>query len=83
MATTGASRADRVKLRATFPHVRELAIIAGAYMAYMYTRSLAFDDFGATALSNAAKIISLEKIGGLLLGGRNGSSGPSPAPKLS
>ena len=61
MVAMGARRADRVRLTATFPHVRELAIIAGAYFVYMYTRSLAFDDFGATALSNAAKIISLER----------------------
>ena len=61
MATMGANRAHRAWLKATFPHMRELAIIAGAYWVYMYTRALAFDDFGATALSNAAKIISLER----------------------
>ena len=33
----------------------------GAYFFYMYTRSLVFDDFEATALANAAKIISLER----------------------
>ena len=51
----------RVLLRNSLPHARELAIIAGAYFIYMYTRALAFDDFGATALANAATIISLEK----------------------
>ena len=61
MATMGASPRDRIRLWTTVPHIRELAIIAGAYWVYMYTRSLAFNDFGATALSNAAKIISLEK----------------------
>ena len=48
-----------VKLAA--PHLRELAIVAGAYLAYMYSRALVFDDFGATALSNASAIISLEQ----------------------
>ena len=51
----------RVWLRTGLPHARELAIIAGAYWIYMYTRSLAFDDFRATAFENAAKIISLEQ----------------------
>ena len=50
-----------VWLRTVLPHARELGIIAGAYFIYMYTRSLVFDDFGATALANAGKIISLEK----------------------
>ena len=61
MATWGANPADWSRLRTAVPHIRELAIIAGAYFVYMYTRSLAFDDFGVTALANAAKIISLEK----------------------
>ena len=51
----------RVWLRKALPHARELAIIAGAYWIYMYTKSLVFNDFGATALANAGTIISLEK----------------------
>ncbi len=51
----------RAWLRAASPHAWQLAIIAGAYFAYMYTRALVFDDVKATALANAAKIISLEK----------------------
>ena len=51
----------RVSLRTALPHARELAIIAGAYWIYMYTKSLVFNDFGATALANAGTIISLEK----------------------
>ena len=43
------------------PHLRELAIIAGAYWVYMYSRSLALGDLGATALDNARKVISLER----------------------
>ena len=43
------------------PHMRELAIVAGAYFAYMYSRALVFDDFGATALSNAGAVIDFEK----------------------
>ncbi len=64
MATLGVKHADWERLRSTLPHVQELAVIAGAYWAYMYTRSLAFNDFGATALSNAGKVISLEKSAG-------------------
>lgn len=43
------------------PHMRELAILTGAYWAYMYSRALVFDDFGAKALANASAIISFEK----------------------
>ena len=64
MATLGVKHADWERLRSTLPHVQELAVIAGAYWAYMYTRSLAFNDFGATALGNAGKVISLEKSAG-------------------
>ena len=46
-------------------HLRELLIIVGAYWAYMYTRSLVFDDSQAAALSNARNIISLERSLGL------------------
>ena len=52
-------------LRSITPHVRELAIIAGAYWAYMYTRSLVFHDFEDIAFANANAIISLEKSMGL------------------
>lgn len=48
-------------VRMAAPHMRELAIVIGAYWAYMYSRALVFDDFGATALSNASAIISFEK----------------------
>ena len=61
MATMRLMHIRQPRLRALAPHARELAIIAGAYFVYMYTRSLAFEDFGATALNNAATIISLEK----------------------
>ena len=61
MAILGVNPAKRVELRATFPHIRELAIIAGAYWVYMYTRALLFNDFGATAFANAGTIISFEK----------------------
>lgn len=43
------------------PHVREVGIVAGAYFAYMYTRSLVFSDVESTALSNARRVVSLEK----------------------
>ena len=43
------------------PHAGELALLVGAYFAYMYTRKLAFTDFETIALDNAKRIISLEK----------------------
>ena len=43
------------------PHIRELALIVGAYFAYMYTRNLVVSDFEATALGNAHKIVDLER----------------------
>ena len=61
MSTMGVSAPGRAWVRGLLPHARELALIAGAYWVYMYTRSLAFNDFGATALANAATIISFEK----------------------
>ena len=51
----------RAWLRAALPHAQQVAIVVGAYFAYMYTRALVFDDVKATALANAAKVISLEK----------------------
>ncbi len=50
-----------VFVKQAVPHLRELAILSGAYWAYMYSRVLVFDDFGATALNNASAIISFEK----------------------
>ncbi len=61
MATLRINPSGRVWLGAALPHARELAIIASAYFIYMYTRSQAFSDLGATALVNASTIISLEK----------------------
>jgi hypothetical protein len=61
MAVVRLKALNRIRLRAWFPHARELAIIAGAYWLYMYTRSLAFNDLGATALANASVIISVER----------------------
>ena len=51
----------RAWLRVASPHMWQIVIVAGAYFAYMYTRALVFDDVEAIALTNAAKIISLEK----------------------
>lgn len=64
MATTGANGGGRTSVRVMLSHTRELAIIAGAYWAYMYTRSLVFQDFESAALANASIIISLEKSAG-------------------
>ena len=47
--------------RAAAPHLREIAIVVGAYFAYMYTRAIVFADVEATALANARDIVSLEQ----------------------
>ena len=41
-------------------HLREVAIMAGAYFAYMYTRTLVFDS-EETALANARRVVNLEE----------------------
>ena len=51
----------RAWLRAALPHAQQVAIVVGAYFAYMYTRALVFHDVESAALANAARIISLEK----------------------
>ncbi len=61
MATMGLNTKKQAMIRVLLPHARELAIIASAYWAYMYTRSLLFHDFESAALANASTIISLEK----------------------
>ena len=48
-------------LRRYKPHLLELSLISGAYLVYLLTRGLAFSDVKATALSNAEKVVSLEK----------------------
>lgn len=64
MASMGVNYGGRSSIRAILSHTREMAIIAGAYWAYMYTRSLVFSDFESAALTNASTIISLEKSAG-------------------
>ena len=61
MATIRAKWGNWAALGVALPHARELAIVVAAYWAYMYTRSLVFNDAGATALNNAEAIISLER----------------------
>ena len=61
MATIRAKWGNWAALGVLLPHARELAIVVAAYWAYMYTRSLVFNDAGATALNNAEAIISLER----------------------
>ncbi len=51
----------RAWVRAALPHAQQVAIVVGAYFAYMYTRALLFNDVESTALANAARVISLEK----------------------
>ena len=48
-------------VKSAAPHMLELAIVTGAYFVYMYSRALVFDDFGATAISNASAVISIEQ----------------------
>ncbi len=53
------------RLRSAVPHGREVAIMLGAYFAYMFTRKLVFDDIEVVAFANAARVISLEQSLGL------------------
>ena len=43
------------------PHFREMALLAGAYMIYVYTRAIFFSDVRTVALENAQRIVDLEK----------------------
>lgn len=47
--------------RAAAPFLGELALVVGAYLAYMYARMLIVSDLGAAAFSNARTIISWEQ----------------------
>ena len=47
--------------RTVVPHLREIALMAGVYFLYMYTRKLVFSDIESVALSNARQIVSFEK----------------------
>ena len=47
--------------RILFPHLREVALVVGAYFVYMYSRALVFTDFQSTALANARRVIEFEK----------------------
>ncbi len=51
----------RAWVRLVLPHLWELALVGGAYLVYMYARSLVLSDFVSTALANANIIISLER----------------------
>ena len=53
------------QFRIMLPHLREIAIVVGAYFAYMYSRALVFSDFQGTALANARRVIDFEKSAGL------------------
>ena len=46
------------------PHLREIALVVGAYFVYMYSRTLVFSDFQSTALANAGRVIQFEKNAG-------------------
>ena len=45
-------------------HLREIALVVGAYFVYMYSRALVFSDFQSTALANAWRVIEFEKKAG-------------------
>ena len=53
------------QFRIMLPHLREIAIVVGAYFLYMYSRALVFADFQSTALANARRVIDFEKNAGL------------------
>lgn len=50
--------------RKAFPHMREIALVVGAYFAYMFTRQLIFTDV-SVAFDNAERVVALEKNLGL------------------
>ena len=43
------------------PHAKEIALVVGAYFAYMYTRQLAFPNVEAQAFVNAVRVVEFEK----------------------
>jgi hypothetical protein len=47
-------------------HVREVALVAGAYFTYMYTRKLVFPDVEFQALDNAVRLVSFLRDVGML-----------------
>ena len=47
--------------REWLPHLREVALVVGAYFVYMYSRALVFGDFQGIALANAWRVIEFEQ----------------------
>ncbi len=44
-----------------FPHLREIALLAGVYLVYVYTRAIFFSDIRTVALENAQRVVDFEK----------------------
>ena len=42
--------------REWLPHLREVALVVGAYFVYMYSRALVFGDFQGIALASAWRV---------------------------
>ena len=64
LANLGA-QVDRISLLRVLlsrkAYILELALVAGAYLIYVFTRGLIFSDVSSTGFDNAVRIISLEK----------------------
>lgn len=64
MVSLGFKSSDGGVARKAFPHMREVALVVGAYFAYMFTRKLIFTDV-SVAFDNAERVVALEKNLGL------------------
>lgn len=64
MVSMGLKSPDGGVARRAFPHMREVALVVGAYFTYMFTRNLVFSDV-SVAFDNAERVVALEKNLGL------------------
>lgn len=60
MASVGIKQPDSGIVRKAIPHVREVALVVGAYFVYMFTRKLIMSDT-SIAFENADRIVALER----------------------
>ena len=59
MQISSSSRWTPVRVAA--PHVKEIALVVGAYFTYMFVRQIILSDFRDAAFENARQIVSIEK----------------------
>ncbi len=61
------TKAKRQRLRRKItPHLVEILLVAGGYLAYMYAKTIPFKDSTASAFNNARRLIDVERSIGLL-----------------